>query len=224
MKFLKIIKKIKNRSLSEALFAEKVLLVEGPSEQLLFDKVLSWKDPYYETKGIYILSVNGISFINYLSILNDLGISYTVKTDNDIQWRKENGFYALGFSRVNKLCGNKLLETNWEVPHSELTKSEFIAKSVQFRRQIYLTEEKNGQLSKIQQNHHIYLSQVDLEYDLDEVLHDRLVELLKEEKPVKYLQGAKNNRMVELVEKMTDKDCELIYNHKNFSCLKDVIE
>lgn len=217
-------KKMLNRSLSEALFAEKVLLVEGPSEQLLFDKVLSWKDPYYETKGIYILSVNGISFINYLSILNDLGISYTVKTDNDIQWRKENGFYALGFSRVNKLCGNKLLETNWEVPHSELTKSEFIAKSVQFRRQIYLTEEKNGQLSKIQQNHHIYLSQVDLENDLDEVLHDRLVELLKEEKPVKYLQGAKNNRMVELVEKMTDKDCELIYNHKNFSCLKDVIE
>lgn len=217
-------KKMLNRSLSEALFAEKVLLVEGPSEQLLFDKVLSWKDPYYETKGIYILSVNGISFINYLSILNDLGISYTVKTDNDIQWRKEKGFYALGFSRVNKLCGVDLLKTDRKISNFKLTKNEFIDESVQFRRQIYLTEEKNGQLSKIQQNHHIYLSQVDLENDLDEVLHDRLVELLKEEKPVKYLQGAKNNRMVELVEKMTDKDCELIYNHKNFSCLKDVIE
>ena len=30
-----------NRLLAEAVFANKVLLVEGPSEQLLFDKILS---------------------------------------------------------------------------------------------------------------------------------------------------------------------------------------
>ena len=39
-----------------------------------------------------------------------------------------------------------------------------------------------------------------------------------------YLQDAKNNHMVELVEKLTVEDCKRIYEHYNFACLKEVMQ
>ncbi|MDT2862674.1 ATP-dependent nuclease [Lactococcus lactis] len=214
-------KKMMNRLLSEALFADKVLLVEGPSEQLLFDRVLSWKKPYYETKGVYILVVNGISFAKYQPILKKLGISYTIKTDNDIQWR-EYGCYALGFSRLNNLSKEKIgVKYIWSEGRAE-DKKTFEKNSISYRKALY--NEKIEDITNIQSKYHIFLSKVDLENDLDEVMHDKLIEIFGKDNPVKYLQGAKNDRMVELVEKLTDEDCETIYNHENFSCLKDMIE
>ena len=53
-------------------------------------------------------------------------------------------------------------------------------------------------------------------------MHDRLTDLLSDASPVDYLQDAKHYHMVELVEKLSDKDCEIIYNHYNFVCLKEV--
>ena len=79
-------------------------------------------------------------------------------------------------------------------------------------------------LDEIRSKYRIFLSKVDLENDLDEVLHDRLIDLLGETSPVDYLQDAKHYHMVELVEKLTDEDCETIYNHYNFACLKEVTE
>lgn len=79
-------------------------------------------------------------------------------------------------------------------------------------------------LNSIREKNHIYLSKVDLENDLDEVLHTNLILRLGEEDPVDYLQSAKNNHMVKLVEKLTDEDCITIYNDYNFACLKDLVE
>ena len=62
-------RKMLNRCLSEAIFANKVLLVEGPSEYILFNKVLSVIHPFYEADGIYILPVDGVGFEKYFSIL-----------------------------------------------------------------------------------------------------------------------------------------------------------
>ena len=78
-------RKMLNRGLTEAIFADKVLLVEGPSEMVLFGKVLSEKNPFYEADGIYILSVGGFGFKPYQSILNALKIYNVVKTDNDLR-------------------------------------------------------------------------------------------------------------------------------------------
>ena len=57
-------RKMLNRNLAEAIFANKVLLVEGQSELLLFERVLSTINLFYEVDGIYILSVEGIGFEN----------------------------------------------------------------------------------------------------------------------------------------------------------------
>jgi len=74
-----------NMGISEALFANAVILVEGESERILFDAILSLKYPNYEVLGGYILVVDGIEFNRYIEILYKLNIKCIVKTDNDIK-------------------------------------------------------------------------------------------------------------------------------------------
>lgn len=205
-------RKMLNRCLSEAIFANKVLLVEGPSKYMLFSKVLAIVHPFYEADGIYILSVDGVGFETYFSILDKLEIFIVVKTDNDLRAVKGKGTYSvLGFSRCNNLIGKKLL------PTKQITE-----KSVDAKRTLYNANKET--LDKIRSKYYIFLSKVDLENDLDEVMHDRLLTLLGETSPVDYLQDSKHYHMVELIEKLSDTDCRTIYNHYNFACLKEVAE
>ena len=205
-------KKMLNRCLSEAIFANKVLLVEGPSEFALFDKVLSVVHPFYEAEGIYILPVYGVGFEKYISILKELEIFNVIKTDNDLRTRKGKDDYSvLGFLRCNKYIDEERLPI---IPIME--------NSIDSKRRLY--DDNIHILNDIRSDYHIYLSKVDLENDLDEFLHDRLVCLLDNDDPVKYLQDAKNYHMVELIKKLTDEDCKEIYNHYNFACLKEVAE
>lgn len=205
-------RKMLNRCLSEAIFANKVLLVEGPSEYMLFSKVLAIVHPFYEADGIYILSVDGVGFETYFSILDKLEIFNVVKTDNDLRAVKGKGTYSvLGFSRCNNFIRKKLL------PTKQITE-----KSVAAKRTLYNANKEI--LDKIRSEYYIFLSKVDLENDLDEVMHDRLLTLLGETSPVDYLQDSKHYHMVELIEKLSDTDCRTIYNHYNFACLKEVAE
>ena len=198
-------RKMLNRCLSEAIFANKVLLVEGPSEYMLFSKVLAIVHPFYEADGIYILSVDGVGFETYFSILDKLEIFNVVKTDNDLRAVKGKGTYSvLGFSRCNNFIRKKLL------PTKQITE-----KSVAAKRTLYNANKEI--LDKIRSEYYIFLSKVDLENDLDEVMHDRLLTLLGETSPVDYLQDSKHYHMVELIEKLSDTDCRTIYNHYNFA-------
>lgn len=204
-------RKLLNRHLSEAIFANKVLLVEGPSEYMLFSKILSVVHPFYEADGIYILPVDGIGFEMYFSILDKLEIFNVIKTDNDLRKVKGKTTYSvLGFSRCNNYVGEPLLPTN-----------QIESNSVSVKRDLYNSNIEA--LNKIRDEYHIFLSKVDLENDLDEFFHDRLLALLCD-RPVEYLQEAKHYHMVELIEKLTDADCQNIYSHYNFACLKVISE
>ncbi|PGS89003.1 ATP-dependent endonuclease, partial [Bacillus anthracis] len=70
------VKKKLNKALSSALFAERVLLIEGPSEKILFEKVLDEVEPEYELNGGFLLEVGGTYFNHYVCTLNDLGITH----------------------------------------------------------------------------------------------------------------------------------------------------
>ena len=204
-------RKLLNRHLSEAIFANKVLLVEGPSEYMLFSKILSVVHPFYEADGIYILPVDGIGFEMYFSILDKLEIFNVIKTDNDLRKVKGKTTYSvLGFSRCNNYVGEPLLPTN-----------QIESNSVSVKRDLYNSNIEA--LNKIRDEYHIFLSKVDLENDLDEFFHDRLLALLCD-RPVEYLQEAKHYHMAELIEKLTDADCQNIYSHYNFACLKVISE
>lgn len=202
-------RKMLNRCLSEAIFANKVLLVEGPSEYMLFSKVLAIVHPFYEADGTYILPVDGIGFQMYISILDELEIFNAIRTDNDLRAVKGKGTYSvLGFSRCNKYIGKELLPTE-----------QIQENSIAAKRALYNANIKT--LDRIRSEYSIFLSKVDLENDLDEVMHDRLLTLLGETSPVDYLQDSKHYHMVKLIEKLSDTDCRTIYNHYNFACLND---
>ncbi len=203
-------KTILNRQLSEAIFANKVLLVEGPSEQILFDKVISHKKAAYEAEGTYILAVNGIGFDKYYSILKNLHIKTIIKTDNDL--RKSGDEYSvLGFTRCNKYIDDQLKK----LPTDSISDN-----SIASKRSLYDTNKT--QIDRIRSEFLVFLSKVDLENDLDEVLHDRLVECLNTTSPVDYLQKKKLHNMAELILKLDGEDCNKIYDHYNFKCLKEV--
>lgn len=105
-------RKMLNRGLIEAVFADKVLLVEGPSENVLFGKILSELNPFFEADGIYILPVGGFGFRPYFEILDALEIDNIIKTDNDLRKIKGKEKYSvLGFSRLNNYIGEDLLPT-----------------------------------------------------------------------------------------------------------------
>lgn len=206
-------RKMLNRGLREAIFADRVLLVEGPSENVLFGKVLSVINPFYEADGLYILPVGGFGFTPYYIILNALNIANVIKTDNDLRKIKGKEEYSvLGFARINKYIGEDKL------PTTSITDT-----GVQAKRKLY--DDNKIALDEIRNEHSVYLSRCSLEEDLDEVIHDEMVSYLPEANGdvIGYLQAAKNYHMVELIEKLTENDCKKIYNHYNFACLKEVM-
>lgn len=207
-------RKMLNRGLVEAIFADKVLLVEGPSENVLFGKVLSEINSFYEADGIYILPVGGFGFGPYYETLDALQIDNTIKTDNDLRKIKGKEEYSvLGFSRLNNYIGEKILP---DIPISE--------SGVEAKRKLY--DDNREKLDEIREKYSLYLSRCSLEEDLDEVIHNQMITYLPnaDGNPIGYLQDAKNNHMVELVEKLTAEDCKCIYEHYNFACLKEVMQ
>lgn len=203
-------KKMLNRNLSEAIFSSTTFLVEGPSEFYLFSKVLEVVCNNYESKGIYILPVNGIAFKKYKDVLEALNIKIVIRTDNDVRTKRVAIPSLLGFSRCNKLIGEDKLPTEAQVRDDKRSK-----------RKLY--REYKDVIDQIKIKNGVYLSRVDLENDLDEFMHDRLQVVLGKDKPVAYLQKSKLINMVELVDKLNDEDCYKIYNHENFEELKDVV-
>lgn len=206
-------RKMLNRGLVEAIFADKVLLVEGPSESILFGKVLSEINPFYEADGIYILSVGGFGFKPYYEILDTLEIDNVIKTDNDLRKIKDQEKYSvLGFSRLNNFIEEEILPVT---PIDEC--------GVEAKRRLY--DDNQSKLDQIRKECSIYLSRCSLEEDLDEVIHEQMVEYLPKADGdvIGYLQDAKKNHMVELCEKLTMEDCKCIYEHYNFACLKEVM-
>lgn len=202
------LKLILNNQLSEALFANKVLLVEGPSEKLLFSYIANKLAPNLEAEGGLILQVDGIKFKKYKSILKALDIKVIIKTDNDLRKRKDGTYSVLGFSRCNGLTGENLL------PCQSID-----CDSVERRRKLF--DDNLCKIKELSSKHFIYLSRCDLENDLDEVLHQSLETYLGQD-PVDYLQKSKSYNMAELLSHLTEQDCKEIYAHNNFSCLKEL--
>lgn len=69
---------------AEAFFANVILLVEGPSEEILYKTLAKQLDIDLDRLNISILMVDGIGFKTYVDILNSLDIDWVLRTDNDI--------------------------------------------------------------------------------------------------------------------------------------------
>lgn len=224
------VKKELNRSLATALFAEKVLLIEGPSERVLFEKILEELYPTYELDGGYILEVDGIKFKPYYDVLNALDIFTIVKTDNDLKAKRSNKFHfdLIGLNRCLDLVNMEKKEYV-EIDYTTMDKDGKLVQLVstkerlvkEEKRKIYVNEKET--INALREKE-IYLSEIDLEHDLFEVLGKRLEEILDNSNPIKYLQNAKMLNMLELTNGLNEKDCRLIINHNLFKALKRLVD
>ena len=207
------VKKILNSNLAKALFYNRVLLVEGASEVMLFDAILTYRCNY-KTKELEILSVNGIAFKEYLNVFIPLNIQTFIKTDNDITDDRASGLNRIKeYGKIiAKLNSNEEKHTQFNavvvnIP-TELTKPALYAANLDL---IALCNSEN-----------IYLSQSDLEDDLAEALGDILATRLGKyaiTQAVNYLKSSKLYNMVELIGKLTNDDFDVIFNDSNFAVL-----
>lgn len=205
----KKIKRRLNKQLSSAFFANKILLVEGPSEAILFESVFEALEVEYELDGGFILETNGIDFSPYVNKLTALGINCFVKTDNDIKKStksNDNKYSLIGINRCLKLLNSKKLESRI---FDKQDKSEI-------KLEVYY--EMEDQIEIFEENN-IHLSKIDLENDLYEVIPNIMTEIFGEN-AVKNLQNSKKYNMIELVDQLETEDFKAIYEHENFKVIK----
>ena len=81
---------------AEAFFSDCVILVEGPSEMVFYKTLAKQIEIELDRLNISVLSVDGVSFLTYMKILNAMQIYWISRTDNDIMKvpRKDEYRYA----------------------------------------------------------------------------------------------------------------------------------
>ncbi|SPP27246.1 ATP-dependent nuclease [Brochothrix thermosphacta] len=215
----KFIKKELNAALATALFSNRVLLIEGPSEKVLFEKILTIVKPTYELEGGYLLLVDGIKFKPYYKILKELNIIPIVKTDNDFKSKRgqPNSFDLIGLNRCLELISQDKLdaiEINYSLEERE-------RKVIENKKDIYDREEKK--VSKLEKDN-IYISRVDLEHDLYTVIPDKMNEVFGSGNPISNMQNKKLINMLKLIDKLSDEECYRIIEASDFKCLKSLVQ
>lgn len=170
---------------AESFFSNGVFLVEGPSEILFYQSLAKSLNIDLDYWNISIVSVDGIAFKIYVAILNALEIPWVMRTDNDISKIKDKWQYA-GINRCLSIVGVDNFEhSDVEIaPMDTVTNGEWL------------------KVSKIINEHGVYLSKIDLETDLVEELNTPVLNALDKksnQSAIKYLQKKKALRMRELL-------------------------
>src|SRR5699024_5791209 len=168
---------------AEACYSNGVFLVEGPSEELFYHKLASSLGVDLDFYNISILSVDGISFQVFVSILDALEIPWVMRTDNDVSKvpRKDEWRYA-GLNRALRIAGEEEYPNN----PTQLTSQDLIDNGLWTK------------TSELIEPQGIYISKIDLENDLVNELGVEICAVLNKSNnmaAVKYLQGKKAIRM-----------------------------
>lgn len=219
----KALKQKLNQNLAEAIYADVVLLVEGPSEKILFERILRDKCERYESFGGYILEVEGINFKEYFTVLTALGIQVIVKTDNDLKKVKGKTECSLiGVNRCRRLIGSKEIKNISGIDAVKYEKDPNYV--IGIKRTVFSKLPKT--IRRLKDNN-IYLSRVDLENDLYEVIPGIMDKLARDNNSAKngvdYLQSAKLINMIELCKGISRHGIDKIYKHERFECLKVLV-
>ena len=204
-----------NKGLSESLFYNEVLLVEGASEYVLFEAVLLKVTPNYETLGKFLLQTDGINFKPYVELYKKLQIKYFIKTDNDLKSKKNKPYTydLIGLNRCVELIDNENLN---RIESIEFTVDK---KDPKYKEELKKLKENiyrkyNKFVNKFKKNN-IYLSEIDLENDLYKIIPKELNDYIRkiegkeyvgEEKAVKWLQSSKLYNMIEFIKNTMNKD------------------
>ena len=162
---------------AEAFFADYVILVEGPSEEMLYRTLASKIGVDMDRLNISILCVNGVDFVTYIRILEAMEIRWSMRTDNDeIPVPKKAEIRYAGIERgmecflASNCFANEEEERlfNEHRKHLRYTDRNNIPKEV---------TEAVEWFKKFLDKHYIKIADIDLENDLyNSLLHDALHE------------------------------------------------
>ena len=85
---------------AEAFFSDFVILVEGPSELILYKTMAKQIGINLDRLNVSVLNVEGVGFSTYINILDALEIEWVLRTDNDIlKIPKVEGYRFAGIER-----------------------------------------------------------------------------------------------------------------------------
>ena len=176
---------------AEAFFSDGIFLVEGPSEMLFYQSLSKALSIDLDFENLSILSVDGISFKVFISILDALQIPWIMRTDNDVsKISSKNEWQHAGINRCLSLIG----EDPFDRGYTEFSPQDTV---------------DNGEwqtASDLLNDQGIFLSKVDLETDLVEELSDEIqtaVGKSDDDSAIKYLQGKKALRMRNLLKSIS---------------------
>ena len=151
---------------AEAFFADYAILVEGPSELLLFKTLAAQLGIGLDRLNVSVLCVEGVDFGTYIKILNAMCIEWSMRTDNDILKipRKDEYRYA-GIERALK-C----LEEGCELDADEriiIEDNKDLLRGFNNPDDVPEVNRKAARvLIKLLEEHSIQIANVDLETDL----------------------------------------------------------
>lgn len=176
---------------AEAFFSDGIFLVEGPSEMLFYESLSKALGIDLDFENLSILSVDGISFKVFISILDALQIPWTMRTDNDVS--KVSGKNEWQHAGINR-CLDLIKEAPFDRRNTEFS-SQSTVDNGEWKTASDLLNDKG-----------IFLSKVDLETDLVEELSNEVrtaVGKSDDDSAIKYLQGKKALRMRKLLKSIS---------------------
>lgn len=160
---------------AEAFFADVVLLVEGPSEELFYKTLAHQLGIDLDRLNISVLMVDGIGFSTFIKILDSLEIDWVLRTDNDIsKVPKKNCYRYAGIQRLvsyyKQSIGDCIETDNLLAEHGAALSG--------FAVDIPVPNQEAAELiTNEMEKHNLFLSERDLEHDLfDSPLMDVLNE------------------------------------------------
>ncbi|WP_210450358.1 ATP-dependent nuclease [Pantoea ananatis] len=178
---------------AEAFFSSAVMLVEGPSEMLFYAALARAHGYDLDHSNVSMLSVDGVAFEVYKSVLNALEIPWALRTDNDIsdikigrRGQQQTRRNLAGINRALSLAGMQ------SRPHC-LPPYDHAAS---------LSDGTWQAVSSAVAPYGIFISQIDLENDIAAELPTLLNGFKGHDltQAITYLQGKKAVRMQEFVE------------------------
>ena len=125
-------------------------------------------------------------------------------------------------NRLRKISNiYKLLGTNNDINIEFNEEIDLSLNQNEIKKKIYLNNLDN--INIMQNAFKTFLSKVDLENDLNEVIPEEMREYLNTDDAVEYLQKNKMKNMAELVIYLKEEDLTKIIEHPNFKCLKEFV-
>lgn len=218
------LKKKLNKSLAQSIFYDRILLVEGPSEYYLFSAIFEYISPDFEADGKYLLQVDGINFKPYSELYRALGIDIWIKTDNDLKASRgdKHVFSPIGLNRCIDLLDQSVTPRldNYRIDFSSKDERKQNIKSK--KEELYST---NRSLVSQLNAEGIFISEVDLENDLAQVLSDSERSEMSEFDFVNWLQSSKQYNMLEYIDNYLTKEIALkIVESGNFKVLAEFLD